>query len=228
MVGATFASFVALVAGVYRLGRPSFTPLVGVVAAALCHALRLPVPGRPRLHRHPVPRAGRLGGRARGRPAAARHARAACSSRSPGCCARRPGCWPACTASGAPGRRRGRSGSSYAALAAIGPVVWALIDFLVTGDPLFSLHPHDRLAEELGPHKGAGASARPRRGVPREPRQVAGLATARIVGLVLAIVLVAAAADDAARAARDRAWRRSCSSAPPACRSSTATCSSRR
>ena len=71
----------------------SFTPLVGLVAAALLlHALRLPVPRRARVHRHPVPRAGRLGGRARGRAPAPRHAASSCCSPRPGCCARRRGC----------------------------------------------------------------------------------------------------------------------------------------
>jgi hypothetical protein len=37
----------------------------------------------------------------------------------------------------------------YAALAAIGPVLWALTDFVVTGDPLFSLNSTQDLAEEL-------------------------------------------------------------------------------
>ena len=40
-----------------------------------------------------------------------------------------------------PGRRRGAQRFGYAALAAIGPVVWAATDCVVTGDPLFSLHP---------------------------------------------------------------------------------------
>ena len=38
----------------------------------------------------------------------------------------------------------------YAALAAIGPVVWAATDYVVTGDPLFSLHYTSSSAEELG------------------------------------------------------------------------------
>jgi hypothetical protein len=33
-VALTFASFLALVAGLYRLGRIAFTPLVGAIAAA--------------------------------------------------------------------------------------------------------------------------------------------------------------------------------------------------
>ena len=35
MVGATLVSFVALAAGLYRLAAAAFTPLVGIVAAAL-------------------------------------------------------------------------------------------------------------------------------------------------------------------------------------------------
>ena len=51
-------------------------PLVGLVAALLVlHALRLPVPGRARLHRHPVPGARRLGGGAGDRAPAARRRR---------------------------------------------------------------------------------------------------------------------------------------------------------
>ena len=62
-----------------------FTPLVGAIAAALLlHALRLPVPRRPRLHRHPVPRRS-WSGPPRWRPSA----RAA--ARRSSCCSR----WPA-------------------------------------------------------------------------------------------------------------------------------------
>src|SRR5262249_27034259 len=41
----------------------------------------------------------------------------------------------------------------YAALAAIGPVVWVGLDAAVTGDPLFSLHHTGGLAEDLGRSK---------------------------------------------------------------------------
>ena len=69
------ASFLWLIWGVYKLGRVSFTPLVGGVAALLTlHALRLRLPRRPRLHRHPVHGAGRVGGGARGGAPAARRA----------------------------------------------------------------------------------------------------------------------------------------------------------
>jgi hypothetical protein len=38
----------------------------------------------------------------------------------------------------------------YAALAAIAPLVWVVLDAVVTGDPLFSLHHTGGLAEDLG------------------------------------------------------------------------------
>jgi MFS family permease len=40
------------------------------------------------------------------------------------------------------------------ALAAVAPVLWALTDLLLTGDPLFSLHATSALAEELGRERG--------------------------------------------------------------------------
>src|SRR3954464_14537851 len=45
----------------------------------------------------------------------------------------------------------------YAGLAAVGPLVWCLLDGAVTGDPLFSLHHTSESAEELGRAKGLGA-----------------------------------------------------------------------
>lgn len=42
------------------------------------------------------------------------------------------------------------------ALAAAAPVVWALVDLAVTGDPLFSLHATSDLADELGRERGVG------------------------------------------------------------------------
>ena len=45
----------------------------------------------------------------------------------------------------------------YAALAALGPVVWVLTDFLVTGNPTYSFTGTTELADELGRNKGAGA-----------------------------------------------------------------------
>jgi hypothetical protein len=42
----------------------------------------------------------------------------------------------------------------YAALTAAGPVLWACVDWVVTGDPTYSLHSTTGLAEELGRTQG--------------------------------------------------------------------------
>ncbi len=56
-------------------------------------------------------------------------------------------CWP---------RRATRGRAGLLALAAVGPVVWALVDLWVTGDPLYSLHATSDLAEELNRNRGLG------------------------------------------------------------------------
>jgi hypothetical protein len=43
------------------------------------------------------------------------------------------------------------------ALAAAAPLLWCLLDFLVTGDPLYSLHATSELADELNRSRGIGA-----------------------------------------------------------------------
>lgn len=71
------------------------------------------------------------------------------------------------------------------AIAAIAPVVWALVDLSVTGDPLFSLHSTSDLADALG--RPQGIRHVPRAfvsfvgGTAREPVALAG-----VVGMVLA------------------------------------------
>jgi hypothetical protein len=71
------------------------------------------------------------------------------------------------------------------AIAAIAPVVWALVDLSVTGDALFSLHSTSSLADALG--RPQGISHVPRSfvdfvgGTAREPVALAG-----VVGMVLA------------------------------------------
>jgi len=154
-------SFVALVVGVYRLAREAFTPLVGLTAALLvCSRFDFPFYA------------------ARGYIDIAYMAfvvwAAVVEARSPRRGTRvfvllaiagllRPEawliaglywlwvCWPLRR-----GLRRnlGRI-ARYAVLAALGPVVWALTDFLVTGDPLYSLTYTSGFAEELGRAKGA-------------------------------------------------------------------------
>jgi len=157
MVGATLASFVVLVAGMYRLGKAAFTPVVGLIAAALLVtrfdfpflAARgyIDIPFLALVIWAAVLEAER---RRRGTPVAVLLALASLL---------RPEAW---LLSGlyflwlAPARNwRARAG--LAALAAAGPVLWCAIDLLVTGDPLFSQHHTSALAEELGRASGLRA-----------------------------------------------------------------------
>ncbi len=115
MVLGSIGSFVALVAGLYRLGRLCFGPLVGLVAGA-ARAQPL-LPREPRgagLPRHHLPGADRVGGRARGAKAAARAGGAGAAgcrrAAAPGCVVRwraRTGCGASCRAAPAayPGAR---------------------------------------------------------------------------------------------------------------------------
>ncbi len=52
-----------------------------------------------------------------------------------------------------PGRELGER-ATLLALAAAAPLLWALVDLAVTGDPLFSLHATSDLAESLGRERG--------------------------------------------------------------------------
>jgi hypothetical protein len=149
------ASFVALVAGVYRLGRDAFTPLVGLAAAVLvCSRLDFPFyAARGYIdiaYMAIVVWAAVLEARRprRGMPVLAMLAVAGML---------RPEAWLISglyflwVAWPADWRRRAR----YAALAALGPVVWAGSDLIVTGDPAWSLTYTSAFAEELGRTKGA-------------------------------------------------------------------------
>ncbi|HEX5622310.1 MAG TPA: hypothetical protein VFX51_28050 [Solirubrobacteraceae bacterium] len=144
------ASFLWLIWGVYRLGRTAFTPLVGGVAAALTLtrfdfgflAARgyIDIPymaivvwaaaleaAKPR----------------RGVPVLLLLAAAGLLRPEAWVLSGLYWLWIAWRASW--GRR-----ALYAALAAIGPVVWTLTDLIVTGDPLFSLLHTSSSAEDLG------------------------------------------------------------------------------
>jgi hypothetical protein len=144
------ASFLWLIWGVYRLGRTAFTPLVGGVAAALTLtrldfgflAARgyIDIPymaivvwaaaleaARPR----------------RGVPVLLLLAAAGLLRPEAWVLSGLYWLWVAWRASW--GQRL-----LYAALAAIGPVVWAVTDLIVTGDPLFSLLHTSSSAEDLG------------------------------------------------------------------------------
>ena len=62
----------------------------------------------------------------------------------------------------------------YAALTAIGPVLWALTDFVVTGDPL-SLNSTQDLAEELRRQKSGSSGPRSAACVPSRDGQDTGV-----------------------------------------------------
>jgi hypothetical protein len=144
------ASFLWLVWGVYRLGRIAFTPLVGAVAAALVLtrfdfgflAARgyIDVPYMALVMWAAVLEAQRP---RRGVPVLVLLAAAGML---------RPEAW---VLAGlywlwlVP-RATWRQRAGYAALAALGPLVWTLTDFIVTGDPLFSLLYTSGSAEDLG------------------------------------------------------------------------------
>ncbi|HEX8122023.1 MAG TPA: hypothetical protein VF549_12230 [Solirubrobacteraceae bacterium] len=148
-------SFVALVAGVYRLGRDAFTPLVGLAAAVLvCSRLDFPFYA------------------ARGYIDIAYMAlvvwAAAFEARSPRrgvpvllmlavAGMLRPEAW---LISGLyflwiAWRAGWAERAKFAALAALGPLVWAGSDLIVTGDPMWSLTYTSSFAEELGRNKSA-------------------------------------------------------------------------
>src|SRR4051812_30027302 len=157
MVFFTVASFVALAAGLYRLGRLSFGPLVGAVAAVLvCTRFDFPflaVRGYidiPYLALVIWAGALEVGRPRRGLPVFLLLTAASLL---------RPEAWILIGlywlwfAWKAPWRAR----FGYAALAAIGPLAWAFLDWRVTGDPLFSLHHTGDTAEELGRATGLAA-----------------------------------------------------------------------
>jgi hypothetical protein len=189
MVGATLASFVVLAAGLYRLTRASFTTFVGLVAAGLL-CTRFDFPFLAARAYIDIPYLAFVVWAA------------ALESERPrrglpvfvlllGAGLLRPEAWllsglyflwcflPATW----PERVR------YAALTAAGPVIWTLTDFVVTGDPLFSLTHTSGLAEELGRQRGLSeiptATVEFLKNLDKVPVFYAG-----VLGLLLAIVLV--------------------------------------
>jgi hypothetical protein len=159
MVLGSIGSFVALVAGLYRLGRLCFGPVVGLVAGLLVLSrfflenlaaqgyldityvalivwavvLEVEKPRRGRAVLFTLAAAGLL----------------------------RPDAWLLAGAywlwcvwpTRANHVSRGRA-VAYAALAAIGPLVWVLVDLIVTGKPFYSLTSTSGLAQELGRTQG--------------------------------------------------------------------------
>jgi hypothetical protein len=149
-IAATFATFLWLVWGIYRLGRDAFTPLVGVVAAVLLLtrfdygflAARgyIDIPYMALVVWAAVLEAARP---RRGASVFALLALAGLLRPEGWVLAGLYWLWCAW-------RATWRQRALYAALAAIGPLVWAAVDFAVTGDPLFSLHYTSSSAEDLG------------------------------------------------------------------------------
>ena len=155
LVGFTLLSFLALVWGVYRLGRVAFTPLVGGIAALLlCTRFDFPflaargyidIPYLALLMWAAVLEAERP---RRGVPVFVLLAAAGTMRAEAWVLAGLYFLWMAWRSSW--GER-----ALYAALTGIGPVVWMAVDGAVTGDPLFSIHSTSGLAEELGRQRSA-------------------------------------------------------------------------
>jgi hypothetical protein len=158
MVACAVVAFLVLVVGVYALGKTAFTPLVGAAAAALL-VTRFDYPFLAARAYIDIPYlavviwAAVIEARApRRRPVLVLGLLAAAGLM-------RPEAW---LLSGLywlwlfP-RATWRQRVGYAALAAVGPVVWAAVDLAVTGDPMYSLTATGDLAEELGRNKGGAA-----------------------------------------------------------------------
>jgi hypothetical protein len=149
-VAAIFASYLWLVWGVYRLGRVAFTPLVGAAAAALLLtrfdiaflAARgyIDVPYMALVVWAAVLEAQRP---RRGTAVLLLLAAAGMLRPEAWVLAGLYWLWMAWRASW-------RERLAYAALAAVGPLVWTVVDFAVTGNPLFSLLYTSGSAEDLG------------------------------------------------------------------------------
>src|SRR3954454_16233026 len=149
-VALIIASYLWLIAGVYRLGRTAFTPLVGAIAAALLltrfdYAFLtargyIDIP-----YMAMVVWAAALEARRprSGAPVLVLLALAGLLRPEAWVLAALYWCWVAWPASW-------RQRALYALLAAAGPLLWAATDYAVTGDALFSLHYTSSSAEELG------------------------------------------------------------------------------
>ena len=206
MVGATLASFVVLAAGLYRLARASFGTLVGLAAAALlCTRFDFPFLAARAYIDIPylafVVWAAALEAERPRRGTVVFVLLACAGLMRPEAwllsglywlwCIVRPPSWPQ------------RVTYSRAAPASP-PVIWTALDWWATGDPKFSLTHTSGLAEELGRTSG-GLSDVPSttvkflKNLDKVPVFYAG-----ILGVVIAVLLDAAARAHAARAAGHR------------------------
>jgi hypothetical protein len=149
-VGLILASFLWLVAGVYRLGRLAATPLVGAIAAGLLltrfdYAFLAARGYIDVTYMALVVWAATLEARRprRGVPVLLLLASAGTL---------RPEAWflAALYFAWVAWRASWRERIAFAALAALGPLTWAAVDFLVTGNALFSQQYTSASAEDLG------------------------------------------------------------------------------
>jgi hypothetical protein len=155
-VAAILASFLWLIWGVYKLGRVSFTPLVGGVAALLTLtrfdlgflAVRayIDIPYMALVVWAAVLEAKQA---RRGAPVLIMLALAGLLRPEAWVLAGMYFLWVAWRASW-------HDRIVYAAITAVGPVVWTLTDLIVTGDPLFSLLHTSSSAEDLGRQRTLG------------------------------------------------------------------------
>jgi hypothetical protein len=155
-VALTFATYLWLVWGMYKLGRVTFTPLVGAVAAALLLtrfdygflAARgyIDIPYMALVVWAAVLEAQRP---RRGLPVFLLLAAAGMLRPEAWVLAGLYWLWMAWRASW-------RDRLVYAGLAAIGPLVWTAVDLAVTGDPLYSLLYTSGSAEDLGRSRSLG------------------------------------------------------------------------
>jgi hypothetical protein len=144
------ASFLVLVAGLYELGKVAATPLVGAIAALLL-LTRFDYPFLAARGYLDIPYMALVVWAAimewrrprRGVSVLVLLSLAGLLRPEAWFLAAMYWCWVAWKASW---RRR----FVYAALAASGPVIWCLVDYAVTGDPMFSLNYTSASAEDLG------------------------------------------------------------------------------
>ena len=158
LVGFTVVAFIALVAGIYVLGRNAFTPLVGAAGAALL-VTRFDYPFLAARGYIDVPYlavviwAAVIEARApRRHPVVVLLLLAAAGLMRPEAWLLAGLYWLWLLPRASWAQRAG-----YAALAAIAPLVWSAVDFAVTGQPLYSLTATGDLADELGRNKGLQA-----------------------------------------------------------------------
>jgi hypothetical protein len=149
-VALTFVAYLSLVAGLYRLGRQAFTPLVGLVAAGLL-LTRFDFAFLAARGYVDIPYMALIvwavaleGARPhRGTPVFALLTAAGLLRPEAWLLAGMYFLWMSW-------RATWRERAVWALWAAAGPAGWATVDYVVTGDPLFSLHYTSSSAEDLG------------------------------------------------------------------------------